>query len=145
MPHVLPQHRVVELVGDRRLEKYCVWFLAALAGMPYVIQELQKHLHMEAVVDACLCAIIDILDDDLECDWLLSGRTLMATRQDVPGLLELVARAMMQHPLDAIVQSRGCHCLVLVMRMVHHVGELSEDAGPWPLKEAASCGVKAPN
>lgn len=32
------QQRIGELVGDRRLEKYCVWFLAALAGMPFVVQ-----------------------------------------------------------------------------------------------------------
>jgi hypothetical protein len=32
------QQRISELVGDRRLEKYCVWFLAALAGMPFVVQ-----------------------------------------------------------------------------------------------------------
>ena len=31
--------RIGELVGDRRLEKYCVWFLAALAGMPFVVQD----------------------------------------------------------------------------------------------------------
>ena len=29
-------------------------------------KELQRHLQSEAVVDACMCAIIDILDDDLE-------------------------------------------------------------------------------
>ncbi|CAK9024455.1 Uncharacterized protein SCF082_LOCUS16628 [Durusdinium trenchii] len=120
------QQRILELVGDRRLEKYCVWLLAALAGMPFVVQELQKHLERPEVVDACMCAIIDILDDDLDCDWLLSGRTLMATRQEVPGLLELIAQAMTAHPQDAIVQSRGCHCLVLLMRMVPHVGELSQ-------------------
>ena len=28
-------------------------------------QELQRHLQRDAVVDACMCAIIDILDDDL--------------------------------------------------------------------------------
>eukprot|EP00913_Durusdinium_trenchii_P029409 g27568.t1 len=60
----------------------------------------------------------------------------MATRQEVPGLLELIAQAMTAHPQeseehgiwgkDAIVQSRGCHCLVLLMRMVPHVGELSQ-------------------
>eukprot|EP00438_Fugacium_kawagutii_P007929 Skav203711 [mRNA] locus=scaffold259:526110:533101:- [translate_table: standard] len=71
--------RIGELVGDRRLEKYCVWFLAALAGMPFVVQELQRHLQREAVVDACMCAIIDILDDDL-ASWhrvmLSSSKTL---------------------------------------------------------------------
>lgn len=32
------QQRIGELVGDRRLEKYCVWLLAALVGMPFVVQ-----------------------------------------------------------------------------------------------------------
>jgi len=118
--------RIGELVGDRRLEKYCVWLLAALVGMPFVVQELQRHLQSEAVVDACMCAIIDILDDDLDCDWLLSGRTSLASQQDVPGMLELFARAMLAHPQDALVQSRGCHCLVLLMRLVPHVGDLPE-------------------
>lgn len=118
--------RISELVGDRRLEKYCVWFLAALAGMPFVVQELQRHLQRDAVVDACMCAIIDILDDDLECDWLLSGRTLMVSQQEVPGMLELMAQAMLAHPQDALLQSRGCHCLALLMRMVQHVGDLNQ-------------------
>ena len=60
-------------------------------------------------------------------------------------MLELFARAMLAHPQDmtgtsfvllmtyvsqlmqdALVQSRGCHCLVLLMRLVPHVGDLPE-------------------
>jgi len=119
--------RIQELLQDRRMEKYCVWFLAALSGMPFVIQELQMHGKEVSVVDAAFCAIIDILDDDVECEWLLTDHVNSFSREDTPGLLDIVARGMATHPEDATIQSRGCHVLVLLLRLAQHLGELTQE------------------
>ncbi|CAJ1454762.1 unnamed protein product, partial [Effrenium voratum] len=124
----MASNRIAELLGYPRLEKYCVWLLATLGGLPYVAKELHQHMAQQPAVDACFCAIIDILDDDVDCEWLLKGRTETVTTQDAPDFVNLVVAAMQQHPQDALVQSRGCHCLALVFqtRLAQHVGELGQ-------------------
>merc|ERR1719207_431894 len=69
--------------GNRRLLKYCFWAAAALRGLPFVVAELQAHLQSAPMVDAAFCTVIDILDDDLEGEWILTG-TQRCTEADVP-------------------------------------------------------------
>ena len=35
-------------------------------GLPFLAQELQQHLDSDSTVDACLCTLVDILDEDVE-------------------------------------------------------------------------------
>ncbi|CAE8702066.1 unnamed protein product, partial [Polarella glacialis] len=109
--------RIPEQHGNHRLEKYCVWFLAALAGLPFVVQELQRNFERESVVDAALCSIIDILDDDLEGEWVLRSTSSSCSEADVHSLLMLVAQAMHKYAENAMIQSRSCHCLALLLRL----------------------------
>jgi len=96
-----------------RMLKYAFWASAALSGLPFVCQQLQQHLRSADTIIAGFCTIIDILDDDVEGDWVLR----QAERCDenaVPGVLRLVSEAMEGYLGDALLQSRGCHCIGLL-------------------------------
>ncbi|CAJ1428211.1 unnamed protein product [Effrenium voratum] len=109
----LPQAR-----GNKRAAKYCVWLAAALQGLPFLVQELQRNLDSENTVDACFCTIVDVLDEDVEGDWFLAHqhREVSQLRNEQRALLELVVRAMERHQDEYFIQSRGCHCLALLER-----------------------------
>jgi len=110
------QAKISNLHGQRRLLKYCFWFAATLAGLPFVAEELSSKLHSDEIVDAALCTIIDILDDDVEGEWILR-HVERCSDADLPGVLCLVSDAMRRHPSNAVLQSRGCHCLALLVAL----------------------------
>lgn len=64
-------------------------------------------------IDAAFCTIIDILDDDLEGDWVLKEAE-RCSKDAVPSVLNLIAHAMAGYPDDQNLQSRGCHCIGLL-------------------------------
>jgi len=100
----------------RRLLKYAFWASAALAGLPFVCRELEAQLRSPDTIDAAFCTIIDILDDDLEGDWVLQEAE-RCDRQMVPSVLRLIADAMDGYLADAVLQSRGCHCIGLLVTL----------------------------
>uniref|UniRef100_A0A7S4VPU4 Uncharacterized protein n=1 Tax=Alexandrium monilatum TaxID=311494 RepID=A0A7S4VPU4_9DINO len=98
----------------RRLLKYAFWAAAALSGLPFVCSELRQNLRSAETIDAAFCTIIDILDDDLEGDWVLKEAE-RCTEDAVPGVLRLIAEAMAGYPADCTLQGRGCHCVGLLV------------------------------
>jgi len=116
-----------ELHGQRKLMKYSFWFAAALAGLPFVVRELQMNLKSKEVVDAAFCTVIDILDDDLEGDWVLA-HTEHCSEADVPRILALICQAMQNFPQDGFLQSRGCHCIGLLLPLAPASPELLQTA-----------------
>mmetsp|Transcript_150616 Transcript_150616/g.419851 ORF Transcript_150616/g.419851 Transcript_150616/m.419851 type:complete len:739 (+) Transcript_150616:79-2295(+) len=99
--------------AHRRLLKYTFWAAAALSGLPFVCRELGLHLRSAETIDAAFCTIIDILDDDLEGDWVLKEAE-RCPEDAVPSVLKLIAEAMQGYLADALLQSRGCHCVGLL-------------------------------
>mmetsp|Transcript_106421 Transcript_106421/g.338922 ORF Transcript_106421/g.338922 Transcript_106421/m.338922 type:complete len:779 (-) Transcript_106421:98-2434(-) len=103
--------------SSRVLSKYCFWAAAALLGLPFVVHELRLHMRCAERVDAALCTIGDILDDDLENEYALRGAE-RCSEADVPSLLALVAEVMRAHSSDSEVQRHGCHCVGLLSPLV---------------------------
>lgn len=105
--------------GGRRLVKYCFWTAAALAGMPFVVHELHQLLRNEAqtsvnMVDAVLCTIINIMEDDLEHDYVLRG-TERCPEASVPDVLRLIAEAMKRYDSEPDLQHHGCTAVALLI------------------------------
>ena len=63
---------------------------------------------------AAFCTVIDILDDDIESDWVLTG-VERYKEQIIPSTLNLIAEAMRSFRADSCLQSRGCHCIGLLV------------------------------
>lgn len=110
------------LQGQHRLMKYCFWCGAAIAGVHLVIGEMQANLHESSIVDAALCTIIDILDDDVEADWVLQHAE-RPTESEVPQVLHLISVSMRMYPRNKLLQRRACHCVALMIPLVHPNGE----------------------
>lgn len=102
---------------QKRLVKYCFWCAAAFSGLSFVVEELKPKLECEDVVDGAFCSMIDILDDDIEGDWVLKGAERCPDAA-TPSLLKLVAEAMRKHADHRLIQSRGCHCVALLFPLV---------------------------
>jgi len=103
--------------GDRKLQKYLFWAAAAIAGLPAVLSEMRSQLQSETVQDAAMCAIIDILDDDLDGDYSLSGTEEAAAARQAGHLSETIAvviEAMRLHRGFAPVANRGAYALGLL-------------------------------
>jgi len=100
--------------APRRLQKYLFWAAGAIAGLPFVAHELRNHVSSFEVVDAALCAIIAILDDDIDGEYALVGAESCAD-SDVPAVIQLVVETMRQHPGTPQVQAKGSHCLGLLV------------------------------
>lgn len=110
------KQRICSGHAHRRLLKYVFWAAGALSGLPFVCSELRNNLRNSDMIDSAFCTIIDILDDDLEGDWVLKG-TDQCNEYDVPGFLSLVAEAMRGYMSDSLLQSRGCHCIGLIVSL----------------------------
>lgn len=102
--------------GQRKLVKYTFWFAATLSGIRFVAEELHRNLQSSEVVDAAFCTVIDVLDDDIEGEWVLTQAGRCA-EGDVPPILGVVLMAMQGHQRDPVLQSRGCHCVGLLLPM----------------------------
>eukprot|EP00930_Biecheleria_cincta_P070898 TRINITY_DN58476_c0_g1_i1.p1 TRINITY_DN58476_c0_g1~~TRINITY_DN58476_c0_g1_i1.p1 ORF type:complete len:793 (+),score=168.87 TRINITY_DN58476_c0_g1_i1:61-2439(+) len=101
--------------ADRRLQKYLFWAAASMSGLPFVAAEMQLHMADVGAVDAALCTIIDILDEDIIAgEYTLAGAE-RGEEADLPPLLGLAMDAMRQHSSAAEVQSRGATCIGLLV------------------------------
>lgn len=125
----------------RRLQKYLFWAAAAVAGLPLVINELRLQMSCVEAVDAGLCTIIDIVDDDIDDEYALAGVERCA-ETDVPALLGLVIECMRTHPGAPEVQSRACHCVGLLVPLVRALpagtgAAAAAAAAPAPVAAAA--------
>jgi len=98
----------------RRLLKYAFWAAAAVSGLHFVCDQLREHLRSPDTIDAAFCTIIDILDDDISGDWVLTTAERCAD-QGIPMILRLIAEAMSGYLAEALLQSRGCHCIGLLI------------------------------
>lgn len=103
--------------APRRLQKYLFWAAAAISGLPFVTAEMRLHMSSPAAVDAGLCTIIDILDDDIDGEYALVGVERGADT-DLSMLLGLVVDSMRSHASAAEVQGRGGHCISLLLPLV---------------------------
>lgn len=119
------QQRIRKAYDNRRLLKYVFWAAGALSGLPFVCGELREHMRSSDMIDAAFCTIIDILDDDLEGDWVLKGADRCG-EHDVPGVLNLIAEAMQGYTSEPLLQSRGCHCIGLFVSLAPQVVPPSE-------------------
>ncbi|CAK0875667.1 unnamed protein product, partial [Prorocentrum cordatum] len=69
------------------------------------------------VQDAAICAIIDVLDDNLEGEFSLRGSEEAAearSMSDMPDALMTVSASVRAHRSFQVVQYRGCHALGLL-------------------------------
>jgi len=108
----------VENGSEVHMLSRCIRSASALLGVPYVVNELRTHLHnsIELVV-ASLCALADVLGDDLaDCDTLVATKS--STDATLQGMLILIAQAMKTHSSDVEVQQHGCHCIGLLATRV---------------------------
>eukprot|EP00928_Gymnodinium_smaydae_P100449 TRINITY_DN9854_c0_g1_i1.p1 TRINITY_DN9854_c0_g1~~TRINITY_DN9854_c0_g1_i1.p1 ORF type:complete len:824 (+),score=210.31 TRINITY_DN9854_c0_g1_i1:85-2556(+) len=97
----------------RKLQKYLFWAAAAISGLPFVATEMRQCKGSVEVVDAGLCTVIDILDDDLDGDYALVGVD-KCSDGDMPILLGLVLELMQLHSNAPEVQARACKCVELL-------------------------------
>merc|ERR1712136_6539 len=95
--------------ASNRLYKMLFWAVAAMSGLSAVASEMQSDLTSEYVVNAGLCAIMEILDE-------LDESPEERADCDVGALLSLVLEAMRVHAQLSYVQSSGCHCVGLLVR-----------------------------
>ncbi|CAK9104243.1 unnamed protein product [Durusdinium trenchii] len=111
--------RMNQARDNKRAMKYSIWLASSLLGMPFLAQELQQHLDSETTVDACLCTMVDILDEDVEGEWFLRHQHAEMQQQlqacDLQHLMDLILQGMERHQDEPYVQARGCHCLALVV------------------------------
>jgi len=107
-------HSVRSECGSRRLQKYLFWAAAAIGGLPFVVSEVRLNMTSVDVVDAALCTVIAILDDDIAGEYALVGVERCA-EPDASGFMNLVIECMKCHPSVPEVQSHGCHCLGLLI------------------------------
>ncbi|CAJ1441235.1 unnamed protein product [Effrenium voratum] len=103
-------------VEDRKFHKYLFWAAAAMSGMPFVASELKLHISNVSAVDAALCTIIDILDEDIDGEYTLAGAD--RGEAEMPSLLALVVEAMKVHSSAPEVQARGAACVGLLVPYV---------------------------
>eukprot|EP00927_Polykrikos_kofoidii_P014427 TRINITY_DN16312_c3_g1_i1.p1 TRINITY_DN16312_c3_g1~~TRINITY_DN16312_c3_g1_i1.p1 ORF type:complete len:780 (-),score=136.92 TRINITY_DN16312_c3_g1_i1:463-2802(-) len=97
-----------------RLKKYIFWAAGAIAGLPFVANEMRRHAETVEIVSAAMCTMTDILDDDLEGEYALVGAD-RCDDSDVPALLGLVVEMLRLHAGAADIQARGCCCVELLM------------------------------
>mmetsp|Transcript_16252 Transcript_16252/g.35178 ORF Transcript_16252/g.35178 Transcript_16252/m.35178 type:complete len:728 (-) Transcript_16252:242-2425(-) len=111
---------VIRKSHDRKLVKYSFWFAAALSGLKFVGEQIRVNKNRWDVVDAAFCTIIDIMDEDLEGEWVLSHQRAAAADldRDMTSVFELVVEAMMIHSNSHALQYRGCHCIALLTQYV---------------------------
>ncbi|CAL1146580.1 unnamed protein product [Cladocopium goreaui] len=76
---------------------------------------IMGHL-IQQQVDAALCTIIDILDEDIDGEYTLAGAD--RGEAEMPALLALVIEAMKTHPSAPEVQGRGASCVSLLVPYV---------------------------
>eukprot|EP00929_Paragymnodinium_shiwhaense_P055372 TRINITY_DN27741_c0_g1_i1.p1 TRINITY_DN27741_c0_g1~~TRINITY_DN27741_c0_g1_i1.p1 ORF type:complete len:738 (-),score=168.50 TRINITY_DN27741_c0_g1_i1:62-2275(-) len=107
-------NKVDALGGHKKLMKYHFWMLGALAGLPVVIETLQHQMQHAERVDAALCTIIDILDEDVEGEWVLASHATRCKEGEVPGCINIVCEGIGKHQENHLVACRGCHCLGLL-------------------------------
>jgi len=100
--------------SSRQLQKYLFWAAGAIAGLPFVVLELRSHMKSEEVVNAALCTVAHILDDDVTAEYALVG-VERCSDGDVPALLSLVIEAMRMHGGAPEVQARACCCVGLLL------------------------------
>lgn len=110
--------------APRRLQKYLFWAAAAIAGLPFVANELRLHMGSVEAVDAGLCTIVDILDDDIDSEYALAGVECCADAE-LPAVLALVVDTMKMHPGAPEVQYRACHCVGLLVPLIPNVQALA--------------------
>jgi len=123
-------------VAPRRLQKFLFWAAAAIAGLPFVASELRQRIESVEAVDAALCTIIDILDDDIDGEYALVG--VDRSDADVPAMLSLVADVMQRHTGQPEVQARGSHSVALLVQLFPSL----QAASP-PAMASTAAGVAA--
>eukprot|EP00913_Durusdinium_trenchii_P030518 g28587.t1 len=101
---------------DRKLNKYLFWAAAAMSGMPFVANEVKLHMNSVSAVDAALCTIIDILDEDIDGEYTLAGAD--RGEAEMPDLLGLIVQAMGLHSGAPEIQARGSTCISLLVPYV---------------------------
>jgi len=117
--------------GGRRLQKYLFWAAAAIAGLPAVLQEMRLQQRSPTVQDAAICSIIDILDDNLEGDFALSGTEEASDARQgayAPEAIAVVVEAMRLHRSFVPVQFRGAYSLGLLHGLLPIGAPVPEEA-----------------
>merc|ERR1711908_99396 len=61
------------VAGNSTIHKYLLWAYAATTGLKPVLEEMRHQSQSAAVQDAAICALIDVLDDDLAGEYSLTG------------------------------------------------------------------------
>lgn len=104
--------------AGRKFNKYLFWAAAALSGMPFVAAELKLHINCISAVDAALCTVIDILDEDIDGEYTLAGTD--RGEAEMPTLVALIVEAMRLHPAAPEVQARGATCISFLVPFVEY-------------------------
>lgn len=104
--------------AGRKFNKYLFWAAAALSGMPFVAAELKLHINCISAVDAALCTVIDILDEDIDGEYTLAGTD--RGEAEMPALVALIVEAMRLHPAAPEVQARGATCISFLVPFVEY-------------------------
>eukprot|EP00913_Durusdinium_trenchii_P024731 g23213.t1 len=100
--------RMNQARDNKRAMKYSIWLASSLLALQR--QELQQHLDSETTVDACLCTMVDILDEDVEGEWFLRHQHAEMQQQLQAFLWKIFSILTLQPS-----HGSGCHCLALVV------------------------------
>lgn len=100
----------------QRLLKYLFWAAAAIAGLPFVANELRFRKADDKAAEAALCTIVDIITDDVEYDYALVGVQTCSTT-DIPAIINLVLEVMQLHPGVPVIQGRCSVCIAHLIRV----------------------------
>ncbi|CAE7323283.1 unnamed protein product [Symbiodinium natans] len=89
----------------------------------YAMEAAELKLHMNRIsaaclVDAALCTVIDILDEDIDGEYTLAGTD--RGEAEMPTLIALIVQAMQLHPAAPEVQARGATCIGLLVPFVEY-------------------------
>eukprot|EP00439_Symbiodinium_sp_Y106_P065572 s2129_g10.t1 len=80
--------------------------------------ELKLHINCISAVDAALCTVIDILDEDIDGEYTLAGTD--RGEAEMPALVALIVEAMRLHPAAPEVQARGATCISFLVPFVEY-------------------------
>jgi len=92
-------------------QKNLFWACAAIAGLPAMVEEMNRQPNSVNVQDAALCAIVDILHGHADGETMTEDGEVCTELQQVPETIGVVAQAMRLHRTHIDIQWSGSHAL----------------------------------
>mmetsp|Transcript_52897 Transcript_52897/g.84047 ORF Transcript_52897/g.84047 Transcript_52897/m.84047 type:complete len:768 (-) Transcript_52897:105-2408(-) len=106
------------------LLKHLFWAAASLAGLHFVVSELQSHLHGIDVVAAALCTISRIFDAEAAGSHVLPQDVALCSEAEMPSVLGIVLEALRMHQGEYEIQQQGCLCIAALAPNIPQLADL---------------------